>query len=153
MSYRSLVISIILGFVAVGAAAQESRTNYGVLTCTLAKGADKKIALKGPTQAVRCVFKATAAGADENYVGTIQHSTGKEVLTEKLVLMFAVSAPSNLKAKAGWLQQSYVARAPAMQLLVGETNKDIVLQFETGDGSRGGFSVSRVELKLATTPV
>jgi uncharacterized protein DUF992 len=159
MSYGKLVGSIVLGFAAMSASAQEARTNFGLLTCTLRKGQEQQVALKGPAQAVACAFKPTAAATEENYIGTIHHSgAGKEVLTGKLVLMWVVSAPANTKASRGWLEQSYVAdRVPSdstVRLFVGQTNRAIVLQLETNANVPGDqrISVSRVDLKLTAIP-
>ena len=81
MSYCKLVASMMVGFAAVSASAQEARTNFGLLTCAVGKGQERRVALKGPTQAVTCAFKPTAAAAEENYIGTVHHSgVGQEVL-------------------------------------------------------------------------
>ena len=158
-SYGKLVGSITLGFAAISVSAQEARTNFGLLTCTVGKGQEQRVAVKGPTQAVTCAFKPTTAGAEEDYTGTIHHSgTGKEVLTGKVVLMWVVNAPANTKASRGWLEQSYVAdpnpSAPTARLFVGQTNRAIVLQLETDANLPGdkAISVTKVDLKLTATP-
>src|SRR5262245_54838660 len=156
MLYGKIICSIVVGFATMSASAQEARTNFGLLTCALAKGEKQQVALKGPTQAVTCAFKPTAAATgEEHYVGTIHHSgAGKEILTGKLVLMWVVSAPANTKASRGWLEQSYIADRvpsdPAVRLFVGQTNRAIVLQLEMNGNVPGGqrISVSRVDLKL-----
>ena len=159
MSYSRLVGSIMLSIAAVSASAQEARTNFGLLTCTITKGEEQKVALKGPTQAITCGFKPTVAGTQEDYVGTIHHSgTGNQVVAGKLVLIWVVSAPANTKSSRGWLEQSYIAgRVPSdatARLFVGQTNRAIVLQLDTNgnvpDGQR--ISLSRVDLKLTATP-
>ena len=154
-SYGKLVGSITLGLAAISASAQEARTNFGLLTCTVGKGQEQRVAVKGPTQAVTCGFKPTTAGADEDYTGTIHHSgTGKEVLTGKMVLMWVVNAPANTKASRGWLEQSYIADPPTARLFVGQTNRAIVLQLETDANLPGdkAISVTKVDLKLTATP-
>ena len=158
-SYGKLVGSIMLGFAAVSASAQEARTNFGLLTCTVEKGQEQRVAVKGPTQAVACGFRPTMAGAEEDYTGTIHHSgTGKEVLTGKVVLMWVVNAPANTKPSRGWLKQSYIADPnpsdPTVRLFVGQTNRAIVLQLEVDAPVPGGpaISVSSVDLKLTATP-
>jgi hypothetical protein len=159
MSYSKLAGSILLGFVAMGASAQEARINFGVLTCASAKGEEQKVALKGPTQAATCAFKPTAAGTDENYIGTLHHSgAGNEVLTGKFVLVWVVSAPANTRATRGWLEQSYVAERaasdPTVRLFVGQANRAIMLQMETNADVPGGqrISVNRLDLKLTAIP-
>jgi hypothetical protein len=154
-----LMASIMVGFAAISASAQEARTNFGLLTCAVGKGQKQPVALKGPTQAVTCAFKPTAAGAEENYIGTVHHSgAGKEVLTAKVVLMWVVSAPANTKPSRGWLEQSYIAGPPpsnsTVRLFVGQTNRTIVLQLETDTNVQGGqtLSVSRLDLKLTAIP-
>jgi hypothetical protein len=152
----ALTLGVVLSI--MSASAQEARINFGLLTCASAKGEQQKVALKGPTQAVTCAFKPTAAGTEENYGGTIHRSgAGKEVLT-KFVLIWVVSAPANTKATRGWLEQGYVAERgasdPTVRLFVGQTNRSIVLQMETNADVPGGqrISVSRVDLKLAAIP-
>ena len=158
MSYCKLVASMMVGFAAVSASAQEARTNFGLLTCAVGKGQERRVALKGPTQAVTCAFKPTAAAAEENYIGTVHHSgVGQEVLKGEAVLMWVVSAPASTKPSRGWLQQSYIAdplpsNSP-VRMFVGQTNRAIVLQLET-DAKPGGrrISVGRVDLKLTAIP-
>jgi Protein of unknown function (DUF992) len=161
MMYGKLVGSITLGLaaIAITASAQEARTNFGLLTCAVGKGQEQPVAMKGPTQVATCAFKPTAAGAEENYSGTIYHSgAGKEVLTGKVVLMWVVNAPVNTKASRGWLEQSYLAdpvpSAPTVRLFVGQANREIVLQLETDPNAPGGtaISVSRLDLKLTAIP-
>jgi Protein of unknown function (DUF992) len=159
MSYRKLVASIMVGFAGTCALAQEARTNFGLLTCAAGKGREQPLALKGPTQAVTCVFKPTAAGTEENYLGTVHHSgVGKEVLTDKAVLMWVVSAAVNTKPSRGWLEQSYIADPPpsgsTVRLFVGQTNRAVVLQLEMDANVPGGqrISISRVDLKLTAIP-
>jgi Protein of unknown function (DUF992) len=159
MSYGKLVASIMVAFAATSASAQEARTNFGLLTCAVDKAQKQPVALKGPTQPVTCTFKPTAAGAEENYIGTVHHTgAGKELLTGKLVLMWVVTAPANTKPSRGWLEQSYIAdSAPStstVRLFVGQTHRTIVLQLEMDPNVPGGqrFSVSRVDLKLTAIP-
>jgi hypothetical protein len=159
MSYGKLVASIMVGLAATYASAQEARTNFGLLTCAAVKGQEQPVAVKGPTQAVTCAFKPTAAGTEENYVGTVHHSgVGREVLTGKAVLMWVVSAPANTKPVRGWLEQSYIADPPhsgsTVRLFVGQTNPAVVLQLEMDANIPGSqrISVSRVDLKLTAIP-
>ena len=125
----------------------------------MSKGQQQQIAVKGPTQAVTCAFKPTAAGAQESYIGTVHHSgAGTEVLTGKIVIMWVVSAPANTKPSRGWLEQSYitdrVSSDPTLRLFVGQTNPAIMLQLETDANVPGArtISVSKVDLKLTAIP-
>lgn len=159
MVYGKLVASIMIGFAATYASAQDARTNFGLLTCAAGKDQKQPVVLKGPTQAVTCAFKPTAAGTEENYVGTVHHSgVGKEVLEGKAVLMWVVSAPANTKPSRGWLEQSYIADPPpsgeTVRLFLGQINRAIVLQLEIDANVPGGqrISVSRVDLKLTAIP-
>jgi hypothetical protein len=100
-----------------------------------------------------CAFKPTAAGAEENYIGTVHYrGVGKEVLTAKVV------PPANTKPSGGWLEQSYIADAlpsnSTVRLFVGQTNHTIVLQLEMDPNVPGSqtISVSRLDLKLTAIP-
>jgi len=133
----------VLLLLANGALAQESRTNLGVLTCTL-----------GDKGTLTCGFKPTESGAEERYVGTIG-SRIEGAPASKVVLIWAVTGPASLKVSAGMLAQRFVkGGGPAAQppTLVGEMKSAIILQFETNNGTEASDAITHVELKLITTP-
>ena len=103
--------------VASAAIAQESRTNLGVLTCT-----------SGDQGSLTCGFKPTESGAEERYVGTIG-SRSEGTSASKLVLIWAVTGPANLKVSAGMLSQRFVkgsGPATPSPTLIGEKNSAII---------------------------
>ena len=125
--------------------AQEARTNIGVLTCTLGDG---------PGRNLTCGFKPTGRGVEEKYVGTFR-SRGEAAPAGKVVLIWAVIGPANMKMSAGILAQRFAKGQRASgqpPTLVGKTNSSIVLQFETSNGSEASDAITEVELKLTTTP-
>src|SRR6476661_2322944 len=83
------------------AAAEKSRSNLGVLTCTLLKPA------QDTAEKMMCGFKPIGSGAEEKYNGKI-HESGQGLPRGKVVLMWAVLAPTDAKARPGMLAQRYV---------------------------------------------
>jgi hypothetical protein len=59
-----------------------------------------------------CGFKPIGSGAEEKYNGII-HESGQGLPRGKVVLMWAVLAPTDAKARAGMLAQRYVKTANA----------------------------------------
>jgi hypothetical protein len=121
------------------ALAQEKRASLGVLTCTSGEGGT-----------LTCGFKPSGSGAEEKYVGTIGGRA--DTLMGKIVLIWAVSGPADMKVTAGMLAQRFVkgGQSTPVPTLVGEQNSSIVLQFETNNSSDA--AITHVDLKLAATP-
>jgi len=126
--------------------AEEPRTSLGVLTCTLAKGAADR------TSSMTCGFKPLESGAaEEKYDGSV-HGLA-QVTVGKQVLVWTVIGPSATKLSTGLLAQRYSkAKAPGQSpSWIGETNKAIVLKFETHEGGEIGNAIAHLELKLGGT--
>jgi hypothetical protein len=111
-------------------------------------------------RAMRCAFKPTESGAEHVYTGKIrQVGTGQE-LQGKLVLIWAVMGPADTKLTPGLIAQTYVsgtaetpAKGAASRGLVGERDKEIVMQPETPQGSADGPpTIMVIELKLESLP-
>ena len=101
-----------------------------------------------------CGFKPTGSGAEERYVGTIR-TRDEAAPAGKIVLVWAVIGPANMKMSAGILAQRFAKGGRASgqpPTLVGETNSSIVLQFETSNGTEASDAITQVELKITTTP-
>ena len=129
-------------------AAEKSRSNLGVLTCTLSKPAHET------AEKMMCGFKPTGSGAEEKYNGII-HESGQGLPTGKVVLMWAVLAPTDAKARAGMLAQRYVktANAPGTPpTLMGEKDPGVVLEFQTNDSAAPYDSIALIALELTGTP-
>ena len=69
--FRTLLACLTLTL-AASASAQSSRTNLGVLTCTLAEQGEPQSCPSGEERAIRCVFKTTGSGAEHTYGGQIR---------------------------------------------------------------------------------
>jgi hypothetical protein len=93
-----------------------------------------------------CGFKPLGGATGEKYEGTVE---GLVPGAGKQVLVWAVRMPAATKPRAGFLAQPYVkARAPGQApSWTGETNKAIVLQFESHESSELGSSIERIVLK------
>jgi uncharacterized protein DUF992 len=140
--------------------AQVPRTALGTLTCTLAESGEKRSMPQSEERAMRCAFKPTESGAEHVYTGKIrQVGTGQE-LQGKLVLIWAVMGPADTKLTPGLIAQTYVggtadtpAKGAAAKGLVGERDKEIVMQPETPQGSADGPpTIMVIELKLESLP-
>jgi hypothetical protein len=145
MRYATVIIASVLGVTAGAIAAEQPRTNLGVLTCTLLKPAQNRMA---------CGFKPAVRGAEEKYGGTIRES-GQGLPPGKVVLVWLVLGPADGKMRAGILAQRYVkglASPGQAPLLIGETDPRIALQFETNDGVASYDTITQIELALTGTP-
>jgi hypothetical protein len=101
-----------------------------------------------------CGFKPTGSGAEEKYNGIIREN-GQGLPTGKVVLMWAVLAPTEAKARAGMLSQRYVKTANTQgtpPTLVGEKDPAIALEFQTNDSAAPYDSIALIELELTGTP-
>jgi hypothetical protein len=146
---RLFSVSVIWLVVTASAAwTEQARTNVGVLTCTLVTP-DKDVGQK-----MTCGFKAAGTGADEKYSGTI-HGSEQELVSGKVVLVWAVIGPAETKIPTGFLAQRYVRGKSALgqpAVLVGEKNPAIVLQSETNSGSAAHATITQMDLELMGTP-
>ena len=126
--------------------AEAPRANIGVLTCTLAKSAEAR------PGAMTCGFKPAGEGREEKFTGHLQGAAPEE--RGKLVLIWTVFGPADVKVSAVMLTQKYVrARAAPGQppAWIGESTPTIALQFETNNSSHADASITEIELKLAET--
>jgi len=149
MRFAALVCaSLIVVTLATATRAEKARTNLGVLTCTLMTPA------KDTSQKMTCGFKPTGTGAEEKYTGTIRES-GKELPTGKVVLIWVVLGPAHGNVRVGILAQRYAKSTNAFgqpPTLVGETNPNIVLEFQTNDSAVSYDTIAFMELELTGTP-
>jgi len=154
---RFLLVCLSLALVGT-AGAQSPRTNLGTLTCTLAEDAEKQTAPAGEERAMRCAFKPTGGGAEQTYSGLIRRVGEGRIPAGKLVMIWVVQGPAEIKLEPGLLEQTYVGapeRAPnrgAGLTLIGERNRDIVMRAETPAGVPSGVVVTVMELKVLTVP-
>ena len=126
-------------------AAETPSANIGVLTCTMVKSAEAR------PGAMACGFKPTDAGSEIKLTGHIQGAVTEE--RGKLVLIWTVFGPADVKVSGGMLAQKYArARAVAGQppTWIGESTP-IALQFETNSSAHADASITEIELKLAGT--
>jgi hypothetical protein len=145
MRYSQLALTVAV-CLASPSIAEEPRTSLGVLTCTLAKVTDDR------TSGMTCGFKPLEGGAaEEKYDGSV-HGLA-QVAVGKQVLVWTVIGPANTKLSAGMLAQRYSkSKGPGQSSSwVGETNKAIVLKFETHEGGEIGNAIADLELKLSGT--
>lgn len=153
MTCVRFAIATLLGFGIVDAAAQEPRTNLGVLTCTSAEKPEAQGPAGPLAMKLMCGLKLSGSGSEERYTGILGRKDGAQAPTGKRVLVWAVLGPAKEKFSPGFLAQRFtVAATPqpsAGQVLVGQSNAKISLQSETMDGDGG---VTHLELTLATTP-
>ena len=142
---RSALAVLLVLLTSSAPSAEAQRTNVGVLTCTLVKGAEAR-----PGE-MTCGFKPTGVGQEEKFTGRVQGSVQEE--RGKLVLIWAVFGPSDGKVSGATLAQKYV-RAPAANgqppAWIGQSTATIVLQFET-NSTHADASITEIELKLAGT--
>ena|SRR6478609_5904885 len=92
--------------------------------------------------------------AEEKYNGII-HESGQGLPTGKVVLMWAVLAPTDAKARMGMLAQRYVktVNLPGTPpILRGEKDPGVVLEFQTNDSAAPYDSIALIELELTGTP-
>lgn len=157
---RFLVTCLCLSWAwAAAVSAQAPRTNLGTLTCTLAESAHKQISPTGEERAIRCAFKPLQSGAEQTYTGSIRRVGQGEAPTGKLVMIWVVQGPPNIKLDPGLLEQTYVgapersSNRAATATLVGERNKDIVMRAETANEASVSTAVVTVmELKILSVP-
>jgi hypothetical protein len=124
--------------------AEEPRITVGLLTCTVAGATGK--------DNVTCGFRALGDTTEDKYEGSVEGLTLPNVGKE--VLEWAVSAPSSAKPRSGFLAQSY-AKARALgqpPSWIGETNKAIILRFESHESFELGSGIQRIVLKGSGTP-
>jgi len=156
--FRILVACLTLTL-AASASAQSSRTNLGVLTCTLAEQGEPQSGPSGEERAIRCVFKPTGSGAEHTYGGQIRRVAQGQGPVGKLVMIWVVQGPSDSKIDPGLLEQSYIAApetgtgaAKTGTTLIGERNPDITMRAETADSGPSGFLVTVMQLRVVTVP-
>ena len=142
---RSALAMLVVLLASSTPSAEVQRTNIGVLTCTLTKGAEAR-----PGD-MTCGFKPTGVGQEEKFTGYARGSAQEE--REKLVLIWAVFGPGEGKISGTMLAQKYV-RAPATNgqppAWIGQSTPTIALQFET-NSTHSDASITSIELKLAGT--
>ena len=157
----SLLSLGLIGLVAGGTAqAQTPRSNLGTLTCTLAQDGETKQMPPSEERAMRCVFKPTESGVEMTYAGTIRKVGAGQQLEGKLVMIWVVQGPKDVKLEPGLFAQTYVgggdrssAKGAAAHSLMGEENKDITLHAETAQGAPdAGRSIMTMELKVQSVP-
>jgi hypothetical protein len=162
--WRPLILSLCFAGAAVasGAQAQTPRGNLGTLTCTLAEDGETQKMPPSEERAMRCVFKPTESGVELTYSGTIRKVGSGQELTGKLVMIWVVQGPKDIKLEPGLFAQTYVGggdasgmgRGAAANSLVGESNRDITMHAETTQGAPdAGRSVMMMELKVQSVPV
>lgn len=159
---RLLLLSLaVIGLVAGSMAqAQTPRSTLGTLTCTLAERGETKQMPPSEERAMRCVFKPTESGVEMTYAGTIRKVGAGDELTGKLVMIWVVQGPKDVKLEPGLFAQTYVgggdpssAKGAAANSLMGEENKDITLHAETVQGTpSAGRSIMTMELKVQSVP-
>ena len=144
MQYRLLALMVAIA-ITPATAAEEPRTNLGTLTCTLAKSPEAE------ARNITCGFKPAGSGPEQKYTGSV-HGRAQDAATGKLVLVWTVIGPAGANLPEGLLAQRYVkAVGVAGQLLVGEANPVIALQFETNGGAEASGAITQVELRRAGT--
>lgn len=157
---RRLTALALAAAFAAPAAAQQPRTNIGTLTCTLSSTGEKQATPPSEERAMRCGFKPMHSGAEMTYSGIIRKVGDGGDLYAKLVLIWVVEAPLDVKIEPGLLAQTYVGR-PTMGAakgaagtgLVGERNAEIIMKPETAVGAPApGPVVTVMELKIASVP-
>jgi hypothetical protein len=157
----SLLSLGLIGLVAGGTAqAQTPRSNLGTLTCTLAQDGETKQMPPSEERAMRCVFKPTESGVEMTYSGTIRKVGAGQELTGKLVMIWVVQGPKDVKLEPGLFAQTYVgggdpssSKGAAGSGLVGEDNRDITLHAETEQGApNAGRSIITMELRVQSVP-
>ena len=161
--YRPLVLSLCtIGLAVVAEAqAQTPRGNLGTLTCTLAEDGETQKTPPSEERAMRCVLRPTESGVELTYSGTIRKVGAGQELTGKLVMIWVVQGPKDIKLEPGLFAQTYVgsdsrdsAKGAAANSLVGESNRDITMHAETMQGDpSAGRSVMTMELKVQSVPV
>lgn len=162
--YRPLMLSLcVMGpALATDAQAQTPRGNLGTLTCTLAEDGEKQKMPPSEERAMRCVFKPTESGVELTYSGTIRQVGAGQELTGKLVMIWVVQGPKDIKLDPGLFAQTYVGggdssgvgKGAAANSLVGESNRDITMHAETTQGGpNAGRSIMTMELKVQSVPV
>jgi hypothetical protein len=144
--------------VATTAVAQTPRHNLGTLTCTLAASGEKQQTPPVEERAMRCAFKPTESGAELTYSGSIKSSGPSEALEGKKVMIWVVQGPADTKIDASFLAQTYVggavdtpAKGANANMLVGERDRDIIMQTETVPGASSP-PIMMMELKIESVP-
>ena len=90
---RSALAVLLVLLTSSAPSAEAQRSNVGVLTCTLAKGAQAR-----PGD-MTCGFKPTGVGQEEKFTGHVEGSVQEE--RGKLVLIWAVIGPGEGKVQRG----------------------------------------------------
>jgi hypothetical protein len=116
--------------------AQDARVHMGYLTCSFSTQEAAAPASDSATapqmRDMLCTFKPLKMGAEETYAGGFQSVGKDDELPGRRAMIWIVTGPNGLEMSAGVLQQNYAAEAAltagATPLLVGESNKLIVLQ-------------------------
>jgi hypothetical protein len=146
MRYMVLTCISLLGFMPTHYA-EKAPASFGVLTCTLVKPS------QDAAHKMTCGFKPAGTGSEEKYSGNI-HESSRDLPPGKIVLIWTVLGPAEVKIQAGILAQRYVKATSApgqTPLLVGEKNPSIALQFETNDGAAPYETINQIELQLTGT--
>jgi hypothetical protein len=94
------------------------------------------------------------------YSGTIRKVGAGQQLEGKLVMIWVVQGPKDVKLEPGLFAQTYVgggdpssSKGAAASSLMGEENKDITLHAETAPGVPStGRSIMTMELKVQSVP-
>lgn len=150
------------------AAARESGTDIGILTCSVADSEDAQRAGEtGPLSQTRemiCAFRPMTSGAEETYTGTFQAVGEDQALSSRRVLIWTVKGTFATKTASGLLQQAYAADPAAVTAhaapLIGESDSTLVLHSmdevaastaQDGKAVLKGFVVL-VVLKLRSSP-
>lgn len=134
--------------------------NLGTLTCTSLPsrpdgGGQSRIDAAG----LSCAFKAAASGHEERYSGSIAEAGKHFTLDAKMVFVWTVLGPKDARLGPGPLAQQYVvrtkgamSRSPGPEVLVGQENKDIVLQQVSTQERASDTKISSMTLRLMLTP-
>ena len=158
---RAIALALAGGLaVTAPASAQESRTNIGTLTCTVANKPNEPTQPQtavGEERSMNCVFRPARGDAEQTYSGTIKRAGTDRLSDAKLVLIWVVWGPGGKPAEPGALSQSYVGQGDTDKTksgptgLIGQTDQSYTLQASTPTGETDSV-VTVVELKLKSVP-
>ena len=108
---------------------------------------------------MQCAFKPTESGAEQTYSGVIRRVGQGDIPVGKLVMIWVVQGPAEIKLEPGLLAQTYVSgpesspNSAGGAVLTGERNKDIVMRAETPNSEpKSGVVVTIMELKMLSVP-
>lgn len=157
---RSTVVPMLLAALSAGTllaaplSAQVAGDNVGTLTCTVADPAPSSESAK---RAIRCAFQQTGGGGEQIYAGTISRQGNTPLPDTKVVLIWVVRTGLDVETKPGFLAQTYVGQPAAahrrsVMLLVGQTNRNVVLQSSTATAGPEDDTVTVLELELRSLP-